>query len=153
MSFDLLLSNLMILNNSKILSGVMLLLMNFGSRFVVGDLSHTQNAFLSSEFFKFIIIYAIFFVGTRDIFIAFAMALIYIILVDGILNEKRRFCIIPNKYIVNPSNVSSEDYAKAKKIIENYESRAPLLSDNNTLLQNDIHYIYKANLNILQRNE
>jgi hypothetical protein len=158
MPLELIFSNLLLLNNSKILSGIMLVVMNFGSRYVVGDLSHTQNALLSSELFKFIIIYAIFFVGTRDIVIAFIMAIIYVIVIDGILNEKRRFCIIPQKFIKTPTNqVTDEDYHKAKQIMLSYDKQKASVNTEESFLSlkgsntPTIHELYKNNLDVLSK--
>ena len=60
-----------------------------------------------------------FFVATRNISIAFLLTIFYIIIIDGILHEKRRFCLIPKKYI-NNSAVSSVEYNKALEIIDKY---------------------------------
>lgn len=113
-----------IFNNSKILAGLCIILMNLGSRYIISDLGIIHNKILSSELFKKLIIFAIFFVATRDIMISFMLTISYILIIDGILHEKRKFCIIPKEYIKDVQmQISEQEYNKAKDIIVKYESK------------------------------
>ena len=111
-----------LLNNSKFIWGITMLLLNVGSRYVVADLGKFHEAVLSNEYFKKIIIFSMFFVATRDILTAFLLTVLYILLIDGIFNEKRKYCIVPTKY--KTITVSEKQYLEAKRLVEKYESNA-----------------------------
>jgi hypothetical protein len=145
---DFFLSNIIYLNNSKILAGISIVLMNIGSRYIISDLGVIHNKILSSEIFKKIIIFAMFFVATRDILIAFMLSISYVVIIDGILHEKRKFCIVPKKYIEQEQkNISELEYKKAKDIINKFEQQnKTIIHSENNLNTFDI---YKNNLNKL----
>lgn len=109
------------LNGNKFFWGVTMLLLNFGSRFVIGDLGKVHEQILANEFVKKIITFSLFFVATRDIVIAFVLTILYIVIIDGILHENRRFCIIPQKYIKTHKQITDEEYQRALSIVKEYE--------------------------------
>ena len=135
--------------------------MNLGSRYIISDLGIIHNKILSSELFKKLIIFAIFFVATRDVMISFMLTISYVLIIDGILHEKRKFCIIPKEYIQNVQmQISEQEYNKAKDIVIKYESKVTSENTSNisnnsnisNILTNDnlnIYDIYKKNLLIL----
>lgn len=108
------------INNSKIAAGLAMIMLNIGSRYVQADLGKTHDLILSNELVKKLIVFSMFFIATRDILIAFILTIFYIIIVDGILHEKRKFCLIPKK-LINES-VSQFEYDKALEIINRYEN-------------------------------
>ena len=87
-----------LLNNNKVVWGVTMLLLNVGSRYIVADLGKFHESILTNEYVKKIILFSMFFVATRDIITAFLLTILYIFVIDGLLHEKRKFCIVPNKY-------------------------------------------------------
>ena len=113
------------LNNNRILWGVTMLLLNMGSRYVAADLGKFHEAILSNEYFKKIILFSMFFVATRDIATAFLLSILYVLVVDGILHEKRKFCIVPSKYKQPTTNtITNAQYAEAKNIIDQYQKQS-----------------------------
>lgn len=115
-----------LLNNNKMFWGVTMLLLNLGSRFVVADLGKFHETILTNEYFKKIILFSMFFVATRDILIAFVLTILYIIVIDGLLHEKRKFCIIPKKYIddiQNKQDINENQYLQAKNVVLAYEMK------------------------------
>lgn len=123
-----------VVNNNKVLWGLSMLLLNFGSRYVIADLGKTHEIILSSEISKKVIVFAMFFVATRDILTSFLLTLSYILIIDGILHEKRKFCLLPSK-IVNEArqntvkSINKDDYVKAKHIVETFETMKTNKSD------------------------
>jgi uncharacterized membrane protein (DUF485 family) len=89
---------LAVLNNNKIMWGVTMLLLNLGGKYIVADLGKFQEKMLANEYFKKVILFSLFFVATRDILIAFLLTVLYTLIVNGILHEKQKFSIVPNKY-------------------------------------------------------
>jgi len=81
------------LNNSKLLLGIMMLLLNIGSRYIELGFTKTQEEALRNGLGRELLIFAVVFMGTRDIVTSTLMTAAFIILSDYIFNEKSRFCI------------------------------------------------------------
>lgn len=113
-----------LLNGNKFFWGITMLLLNFGSRYLIGDLGKFHERILGNEIAKKIITFSLFFVATRDVVIAFILTILYVIIVDGILHEKRNFNIVPSTYtrISTNENNTDEEYKKAKEIVKKYEA-------------------------------
>jgi hypothetical protein len=89
---------LVLLNNNKIMWGITMLLLNIGGKYIIADLGKFHEQILGNEYVKKVILFSLFFVATRDILIAFLLTILYTLIVNGILNEKQKFSIVPNKY-------------------------------------------------------
>lgn len=120
-------SPLLVLNTSKIFGGVTMLMMTLGSKYVVGDLGKIHEWLLGSEIMKKVIIFCMFFVATRDVVVAFLLLILYLVIIDGLLHEKRNFCIVPKRIIDKCTTKTDVDalreYEAAKRYIEAYDSR------------------------------
>lgn len=140
-----------ILNNSKVLWGVTMLMLNFGSRFVVADLGKFHESILATEFVKKVIVFSMFFVATRDVLTAFILTIMYIFLIDGILHEKRKYCIVPNKYKeqnLKNIDINESQYLQAKQAVIQYEmqnKKESFENNNNTLYNNYANNIKMLN--------
>lgn len=88
-----------VLNQSKVMWGVSMLLLNFGARYVMSDLGKVHELLLSSEIMKKVVVLSMFFVATRDLLTSFLLTVAYVIIVDGMLHEKRKICILPSAFI------------------------------------------------------
>ena len=110
------------LNNSKIFSGLIMIMMNLGSKYISMELNETQEDFLSQKTIRRIIIFAVFFVATRDILISVILTIVFILFIGSLFNETSKFCIIKKK---NPKTklIQKQDVEKAKKIIKKYEKQ------------------------------
>jgi hypothetical protein len=76
------------------MGGLAMIIMNFGSRYILGDLSQFHENVLKSEVAKKIILFCIFFVATRDILVAIMLTFAFYFVVFGILNEKKLYNIV-----------------------------------------------------------
>jgi hypothetical protein len=116
-----------LLNQNRILWGITMILLNFGSRFVIADLGKSHEMILSSQIVKKIIIFSMFFIATRDIITSFLLTLGYIIIIDGMLHEKRKYCILPKSILSKAHEntyVSETEYTKAKETINKYNKQS-----------------------------
>ena len=91
-------SGLKILNDSKFFAGLVILIMNIGSKYITVDLSKTQENYIKYSLGRQILIFAIIWMGTRDIVTSLIMTIIFILFADYLFNEHSRYCIIPDKY-------------------------------------------------------
>ena len=119
------------LNNSKFILGVTMLLLNIGSRYVELGFSKTQEQALRNGLGREIFILAVIFMGTRDIVISILMTAAFIILSDYALNERSRFCILPESMkriseVVDRNNdgiISPEEEEKAMGLLRRAEKQ------------------------------
>ena len=114
------------INNSKFLAGIVMLLLNVGSKYIELGLSKTQEQALRNALGRELLIFSVVFMGTHDIIISILMTAAFVILSNYLLNEKSKYCIIPKKLtkiravmdINNDNFISEEEEAKAVEILE-----------------------------------
>ena len=118
------------LNHSKYFSGLIMILLNIGSKYVSLELSEAQQEFLNHPITRKLLVFTIFFIATKDIVISTILSLIFIVLICGIFHEDSRLCMFKSflkSFCKNRKDVvSNEDYEKAKKIIQEYETHQKL---------------------------
>lgn len=125
--FKYLNQNVANMNNSKIFAGIMIIILNISSKFVTIRLSKTMESYLKYTFSRNILIFAICWMGTRDIYISLFMTITFILFVDYFLNEQSMFCCMPDKFtkyhieLMETMDVSREDYFNAKETIRKYK--------------------------------
>lgn len=125
---DYLHENIKRVNDSKIFAGLMIITLNIVSRFVTIKLSKSMESYLKYTFSKYVLVFTIAWMGTRDIYVASTIMMIYIIIMDYLLNDDSIFCILPEEFknyhtelLENDGeneDVSEEDIKKAEKVIE-----------------------------------
>lgn len=86
------------LNNSKYFLGFFIILLNLGSKFISIRLNDHHEKLLRDTIGRELMIFAICFVGTRDILVALVMSSMFIVMNDYLFNSESNFCIIPKKY-------------------------------------------------------
>lgn len=116
----MILETLSLLNNNKVLWGITMILLNMGSKYVMADLGKVHERLLTSEIAKKVIVFSMFFVATREVTTAFLLMVFYVIIVDGIMHEKRNFFAFGKSL---PAAVSEDEYKRALDTIQRYESQ------------------------------
>lgn len=126
--FSFLNDNIRKVNDSKIFAGLMIITLNIASRFVTIKLSKSMESYLKYTFSKYLLVFTIAWMGTRDVYIALTIVLIFVIIVDYLLDDDSMFCILPEEFknyhhelLENDGNnndVTEEDIKKAEKILE-----------------------------------
>jgi chromate transport protein ChrA len=115
------------INDSKIFAGLMIITLNIVSRFVTIKLSKSMESYLKYTFSKYLLVFTIAWMGTRDIYIAITIMLIYIIIFDYLLDDDSMFCILPEEFknyhqtlLENDGKqeITEEDIKNAEKILE-----------------------------------
>ena len=86
------------INNSKLLAGLGMIILNLFSKYVVLDLSKSQEAFIRNTLTRELLIFVVSFVGTRDLLLSLFLTATFVVLSGTVFNEKSRFCVIPEKY-------------------------------------------------------
>lgn len=88
-----------ILNHSKFFSGLMMVILNIGSKYVTIQLSDSQKNILNKyAIFRQILIFSIFWMGTKDLYTSLAMTAVFVVLSQHIFNEKSKYCVLPKRW-------------------------------------------------------
>ena len=106
------------LNNSKFFAGLVMIMLNIGSKYITIELSKSQEQYLKNKIGRQILIFAISWMGSRDILIALALTAIFTVLTDHLFNEE--------------INKATEILEKAKK---KEQKREQLRNLNNFMMQ------------------
>lgn len=127
------------LNKSKVFAGLMIITLNIASRFVTIKMSKTMQSYLKFTFSRYILIFAISWMGTRDIYIALTITLLFIILFEYLLDEESNFYIFSEEFKdyqkskaedeEDEKEVSDEDLKKAEKTLERAKKQKSLKMD------------------------
>jgi hypothetical protein len=116
----------MFLNNSKFFAGVIMILLNIGSKFITIQFSKSTEEYLKMNVTKQLLVFAMAWMGTRDIYTALVLTAVFTILSDHLFNEESPYCCVPEKYRIlaklvdenKDGNVSEEEITNAIAILE-----------------------------------
>lgn len=120
-------NNISAINSSKFFAGFMIILLNISSRFVSIKLSKTMESYLRHSFSKHLLAFTVAWMGTRDIYSALIITLIFVIFVEFLFNEDSHLCCLPESFTTEhlkkleenkDSTISPEDVKKAKELLE-----------------------------------
>jgi len=119
--------NIKVMNDSKLFAGLMIITLNIASKFVNIKLSKTAESYLKYSFSRQILVFAIAWMGTRDIYIALFVSTIFVICMDYLLNEDSSFCCLPETFTnyhvsllenSGGDKVTDEEIKKAEEVLE-----------------------------------
>lgn len=88
------------LNNSKFFAGVVMILLNVGSKFIAIQFSKSTEEYLKFSLSKQLLVFSMAWMGTRDIYVALGLTAVFTILSDHLFNEESDYCVVPHKYRV-----------------------------------------------------
>lgn len=114
------------INNSKFFAGIMMLVVNIGSRYITLKFSKSQEEYIKNKVTREILIFAIVWMATRDLIISIIMTSSFIILADYLFNENSNFCILPEKfkniqYLIDTNSdgiITDEEIKKAEEVLK-----------------------------------
>ena len=134
--FSYLHNQVQVLNGSKIFAGIMIILLNISSKYVNIKLSKTMESYLKHTFSKQILVFAIAWMGTREIYVALLITILFTICIEYLFNEDSVFCCLPEQFkdyhieLLENQEVSEEDIKKAKEILEKAKTQKKEVSSN-----------------------
>ena len=117
------------LNDSKFFAGLVMIMLNIGSRYIIIKFSKTQENYLKNVLSKQIFIFAVAWMGTRDVYMSLIITLIFIALADYAFNEESNFCMLPSSYrnydhILDKDGdgvISDDELNKARELVARAE--------------------------------
>jgi len=128
-------TNVTMLNGSKIFAGFMIIMLNISSRFVTIKLSKSMESYLKNTFSRQILIFTIAWMGTRDIYIALAVAIVFTIIMDVLFNEDSNYCVLPVSFTEYHTQISEEQ--TDDDITQNIPGMPPTQNNNNSVTKNE----------------
>jgi len=93
------------LNQSKVFAGVVIIVLNISSKFVNIQLSKSMEAYLKYTFSRNILIFAMAWMGTRDIYTALFITFLFWLFTTYFLNEESPFCCLPESFTTHHENM------------------------------------------------
>ena len=96
---DSLLLSIQDINMNPYLVGFAYSLLNLGGRFMVLSVTPAQEAFLQNIVFRPLLLYAIMFIGTRNLVVAFWLTLIVLVTLHYLLNENSDWYLLKAHHI------------------------------------------------------
>jgi len=119
-------SHVYTLNDSKYFAGVMMILLNVGSKFITIKFSKSTEEYIKYSVTKQILVFSMAWLGTRDIYTALGLTAIFSVLSEYLFNEESNMCIVPHEYRVlhkildtdNNGMVSEAEIVEAQAVLQ-----------------------------------
>jgi len=99
----------MYLNNSKFFAGIIMILLNIGSKFITIQFSKSTEEYMKYTVSKQLLVFSMAWMGTRDIYTALGLTAIFTILSEHLFNEESHLCIVPHPYRVLNKAIDTND--------------------------------------------
>ena len=115
-----------------------MILLNVGAKFITIQFSKSTEEYLKNTISKQILVFAMAWMGTRDIYAALGLTAVFTILSDYLFNEESALCVVPQKYRIlhtlidtnNDGKVSETELAAAMSILEKAKKEKQQLNQN-----------------------
>lgn len=118
-AFEYFNNQILSLNQSKIFAGLIIIVLNISSKFVTFKLSKSMESYLKFTFSRNILIFAMAWMGTRDIYIALFMTLMFIICINYLFNEDSPYSLLPETFTDYHSTLAdTNDEVTDQQIVE-----------------------------------
>ena len=119
-------SHVVYLNNSKYFAGIVMILLNVGSKFIQIQFSKSTEEYLKYTVSKQLLVFSMAWMGTRDIYASLGLAATFTILSEYLFKEESTFCIVHARYRVldklldtnNDGEITEAEINSAKAILE-----------------------------------
>ena len=131
-----------------------MILINIGSRFIDIKFSKNQEKFIKYIFNKEVLIFAVSWRATGDIYMALILTVIFAVSVNIIFNDECAYCILPEKMtnyssfdLNGDGEITDDEIEKAKELLKNVEKnkkRNEVVSQMSYLKNNLELYPYTA---------
>ena len=108
-SLDFIHNHIMFLNNSKFFAGIVMILLNIGSKFIAIQFSRSTEEYLKMNITKQILVFAMAWMGTRDIYTALILTAVFTVLSDHLFNEESPYCVVPTKFRILSKIIDTND--------------------------------------------
>ena len=135
--------HVMYLNSSKFFAGVVMILLNVGSKFIPIQFSKSTEEYLKMSITKQILVFAMAWMGTRDIYASLVLTAVFTVLSDHLFNEESSMCVVPHKHRVlhklidanTDGKITEEEIKEAEKVLAQAKIQKNKQEQNNALMK------------------
>jgi hypothetical protein len=117
-------TNIKAINDSKMFAGIVILLMNISSKFITLPIPKTVESYVKHSFSNYVLVFAICWMGTRDVFVAVTVMGVFAILMEFVFNENSMFCCLSEGFVSNQiqrleePDLTKEEIDNSIKVLE-----------------------------------
>jgi len=135
------------LNNSKFFAGVMMILLNVGSKFITIQFSKSTEEYIKNSVTKQVLVFAMAWMGTRDIYASLGLTAVFTVLSEHLFNEESKFCVVPHEYRVlhklidtnNDGETTATEIAAAEAVLEKAKREKQRKQQKDLVLKSDFY--------------
>ena len=113
--FDGLNTRVLSLNQSKIFAGLVIIVLNVSGKFTTIKLSKTMESYLKYTFSRNILVFSMAWMGTRDVYTALGITILFMICAQYLFNEESPYCCLPEQFTDYHATVADENKSKITK--------------------------------------
>jgi hypothetical protein len=129
--------NVKAVNDSKIFAGLVILTLNISNKFITLPMSRTVESMFKHTLSQYVLVFAISWMGTRDVFMATIVTGLFALLMEVFLNENSRFCCLSEGFTTSHVNKLQEEEGLTKEelddAIRTIQKAQDLLRDSQSL--------------------
>jgi hypothetical protein len=109
------------LNNSKLFAGVVMILLNVGTKLIPIQISKSAEEYMKNSMSKHLLVFSMAWMGTRDIYTALILMGLFIVLSEYMFNDESALCIVPHRYksVVISESIKNGSDASRKLVNQN----------------------------------
>jgi hypothetical protein len=102
------------LNSSSYFLGLMMILLNIGSKYLMIEFGSIIDYVFNIKFIRRLMLFTVFFVATRNVKTSIVLTGIFIVLSFELFNDKSNNCIIPPTWLKYMENESKQKNSKTE---------------------------------------
>ena len=111
------------LNNSKFFAGIIMIVMNIGSRFISVKFNKSTEEWIRFGISKQLLVFTMAWMASRDIYASLGLTAVFVVLSEYVFNEESKLCLVPEKYrminnIIDENGDGVVDEEEMKKAIQ-----------------------------------
>jgi len=114
-------------NTNKFFIGIMMILLNIGSKYITIQTSKSMEEYMKLTISKQVLVFSMCFLGTRCIVTSILLTAGFTILSEFIFNEESEYCVVPQScrilHTLPPSDeiITEDEYKRALDIVDKYK--------------------------------
>lgn len=114
------------LADSKLVQGLVFLILNIGIKYASIELSKSQKKYIKAALWRELVVFILIWSATKDLIVSLVLTVVFVVFTDYLFNDTSIFCIIPKHLrefedvldLDGDGKISEEEIKKAKEILE-----------------------------------
>ena len=125
----------------------MMIFLNVGSKFITIQFSKSTEEYIKNSVTKQVLVFAMAWMGTRDIYASLGLTAVFTVLSDHLFNEESKFCVVPHEYRVlhklidtnNDGETTATEIAAAEAVLEKAKREKQRKQQKDLVLKSDFY--------------